>query len=82
MLDAKTTPTVIPPPSDTIPKTADSEKGLSAVVKTVSSHDETVVHDGIHDDLILATDDDLATLRRVPDSVPWRSYCECIQSLK
>lgn len=32
------------------------------------------VHDGIHDGLTLATEEDKETLRRVPDAVPWSSY--------
>ena len=31
--------------------------------------------DGIHDGLVFPTDEERATLRRVPDSVPWNAYC-------
>ena len=32
--------------------------------------------DGIHDGLELPTEEEKATLRRVPDSLPLRAYCE------
>ncbi|KZV84008.1 PTR2-domain-containing protein [Exidia glandulosa HHB12029] len=32
------------------------------------------IHDGIHDGLVLATADDLHTLRRIPDKIPWNAY--------
>ncbi|KAH7099396.1 proton-dependent oligopeptide transport family protein [Auriculariales sp. MPI-PUGE-AT-0066] len=53
----------------------DVEKGPNAAHTVVESQDHVAIHDGIHDGLIIANDDDLATLRRVPDAVPWRSYC-------
>jgi len=32
--------------------------------------------DGIHDGLIFPTEDERLTLRRVPDSIPWNTYCK------
>lgn len=32
--------------------------------------------DGIHDGLEFPTDEERATLRRVPDKFPWNAYCE------
>lgn len=37
-------------------------------------HGAKVELDGIHDGLIFPTDEERATLRRVPDSVPWNAY--------
>ena len=34
------------------------------------------VHDGIHDGLVFPTEEERATLRRVPDNVPWNAYCK------
>ena len=30
--------------------------------------------DGIHDGLVFPTEEERATLRRVPDSIPWSAY--------
>ena len=32
--------------------------------------------DGIHDGLVFPTEEERATLRRVPDSIPWNAYRE------
>ncbi|TDL26999.1 PTR2-domain-containing protein [Rickenella mellea] len=32
------------------------------------------IHDGVHDGLELPTEDEKATLRRVPDKIPWNAY--------
>jgi POT family proton-dependent oligopeptide transporter len=32
------------------------------------------LHDGIHDGLIIATEEDKLTLRHVPDAIPWNAY--------
>ena len=34
--------------------------------------------DGIHDGLEFPTEEERATLRRVPDTVPWNAYCEFV----
>ena len=40
------------------------------IVSETASHDL----DGVHDGLELATPEEMATLRRVPDDVPWSAY--------
>lgn len=51
-----------------------SEKKLSAddVESEIASHEL----DGIHDGLEFPTDEERATLRRVPDTIPWNAYRE------
>jgi POT family proton-dependent oligopeptide transporter len=34
--------------------------------------------DGIHDGLEFPTEEERATLRRIPDTVPWNAYCEFV----
>jgi hypothetical protein len=37
--------------------------------------------DGIHDGLVFPTEEERATLRRVPDSIPWDAYRKSFVSL-
>ena len=37
--------------------------------------------DGIHDGLVFPTEEERATLRRVPDSIPWDAYRKLLASL-
>jgi POT family proton-dependent oligopeptide transporter len=48
------------------------EKDNHSVVQAES------LHDGIHDGLTFPTDDEVHTLRRVPDSIPWNTYRGCL----
>jgi POT family proton-dependent oligopeptide transporter len=34
--------------------------------------------DGIHDGLEFPTEEERATLRRIPDTIPWNAYCEFV----
>lgn len=38
--------------------------------------------DGIHDGLEFPTEEERATLRRVPDRVPWNAYCELLDTFE
>lgn len=40
----------------------------------VSTDDESVEFDGIHDGLVFPTEEERATLRRVSDAIPWNAY--------
>jgi POT family proton-dependent oligopeptide transporter len=42
--------------------------------KTAEDVSEKYELDGIHDGLIFPTEEERATLRRVPDAIPWSAY--------
>ncbi|TCD69601.1 hypothetical protein EIP91_007023 [Steccherinum ochraceum] len=43
--------------------------------ETGSTTDEgSILNDGIHDGLTFPTEEEMATLRRVPDTIPWTAY--------
>lgn len=48
------------------------EKKLSLDDANVSP--DHTVHNGIHDGLILATEEELQTLHHIPDRIPWTAY--------
>jgi POT family proton-dependent oligopeptide transporter len=54
---------------------ADFENKSSRVTDTDTSSVNNL-NDGIHDGLVFPTNEDKATLRRVPDSIPYQAYCE------
>ncbi|KAG6817992.1 hypothetical protein H0H93_006871 [Arthromyces matolae] len=60
----------------TEPTTMDiKDKAIDTVVdEKPSLDDEPFVSDGIHDGLIFPTEEELKTLRRVSDTLPWSSY--------
>jgi len=41
-------------------------------------HYENEELDGIHDGLTFPTEEELETLRRVPDTIPWNAYRELV----
>lgn len=61
----------------------DDQTAAALVDEKKSNHNESsagseLEHelDGIHDGLEFPTEEERATLRRVPDKVPWNAYCE------
>lgn len=44
-----------------------------------TDHVESTMYeaDGIHDGLEYPTEEEMHTLRRVIDTIPWAAYCEC-----
>lgn len=44
------------------------------VVLADQSSDNGLELDGIHDGLVFPTDEEIATLRRVADKIPWGAY--------
>jgi len=54
---------------------ADIKKHDSMEKRSASSIDDDEL-DGIHDGLEFPTEEERATLRRVPDKVPWAAYCK------
>ncbi|KAF9480589.1 peptide transporter PTR2A [Pholiota conissans] len=53
---------------------ADAKKHSSDYSEKHSDIDHLHEPDGIHDGLVFPTEEERATLRRVPDSIPWASY--------
>jgi proton-dependent oligopeptide transporter, POT family len=44
-------------------------------VNSVSlDEDHVIMNDGIHDGLVFPTEEEMATLRRVSDAIPWSAY--------
>ena len=56
---------------------ADAKKHSSDYSEKHSDIDNLHEPDGIHDGLVFPTEEERATLRRVPDSIPWAAYREC-----
>jgi proton-dependent oligopeptide transporter, POT family len=54
---------------------AEFEKGSHG-----DSHSISGLNDGIHDGLVFPTEEEVATLRRVPDSIPWNAYSQSLIS--
>lgn len=53
-------------------KLHDSE--IDQKITVHSASEVNSLHDGIHDGLVFPTTEELATLRRVPDTIPWAAY--------
>ena len=59
---------------------------LVAAIETKKSDSDSLLKnseeehelDGIHDGLEFPTEEERATLRRVPDTIPWNAYCEFV----
>jgi POT family proton-dependent oligopeptide transporter len=52
------------------------KKSDTDYLEKISEHEPDHELDGIHDGLVFPTEEERATLRRVPDTVPWSAYCE------
>jgi POT family proton-dependent oligopeptide transporter len=55
--------------------THDAYERKGADTSSVSAASDRILNDGVHDGLVFPTDDERATLRRVPDSIPINAYC-------
>ena len=53
-----------------------TKRGDSDYVEKTSEEEPVHELDGIHDGLVFPTEEERATLRRIPDIIPWSAYRE------
>ena len=63
----------IPKDNAELPEVDTKKRDSDSLHKSLEEEHEL---DGIHDGLEFPTEEEKATLRRVPDSVPWNAYCK------